>query len=264
MKCENIKRQFALEERERLLDLIGKLDVLIEGSGDEVDSDAIMGQLEIQFSFAQSADWLRVRIEKELPSVKSRLDDLVRALDSEFPWIDETCDFQQARERAVKRLFAHEVTKLFMDTSLVLYALGWNGPATIELHSILERNALERLIGLVLLSDRQEIGFKVFGRRTLPELASMLQDCGVLDREDVKFAQKLNSLRSGLAHKNVTAVANAVLSGQELLVADIDWRMSNIDYIPFAVGAVHLFMKIEGFEQMLWESVGEEGNGTAV
>jgi hypothetical protein len=259
MNRKNIKRQFASEEHKRLLDLVEKIDELLEVDGvEEVDSSVFLDQMEEQFSFDRSVDRLRNRIEMASPDVKNRLDDLAHFLDNEFPWIDESCDQQQTTERSIKRALADEITKLFFDTSLMLYALGWNGPAIIELHSILERRALERVIELLLLPERQELVFKIFGRSTLSDLVSYLKDYGVLSDEDVKFTSSLAALRNGLAHKNITKIANAVYSGRDLKEVDIDWVLSNIDYIPFSIPAIKLFLKIEGFEERIWANVEDE------
>ena len=246
---ENIKRRFALQERDKLLDLVGAIDTVIASGIEETESRALLERMKTQFAFTQSINWLKSSVDGRLPDIEHRIDGLATALEAKFPWPDETSNLKQLAERVVKQIVAQQVTQLFLDTSLVLYILGWNGPAIIELHSVLEREAIEELVVLLFQPDKIEIGYRVMGRRTLQELAPLLQECGVLDDDDIKFVQRLGKLRNGLAHKNAQLISNVVFSGKEIGVGDIDWAISNVDYIPLAIDAICLLMKVKGIER---------------
>jgi hypothetical protein len=101
--------------------------------------------------------------------------------------------------------------------------------------------------------EKIKTGLKLIERLTLPDISLMLRDCDLLDNEDVKFAQKLNKIRNGLAHRNTKVISNAVYSGRELSDVAIDFVMEEVNFIPFAVGAVKLLVKL-----MDWDKLDEE------
>lgn len=250
-KDTNLKRKLLLEERRRLLDEIGRLDVLLEGELDSEETSVLYEQVTRSFSFKESVDWLQPFIEHSLSEVEDRLNEFVNALENEFPGPNDLYDlFQQNPDMLLERARVNIILKLFIDGSLILYAFGRYGAAIIELHGTLERQAIERLTKLILLPERVEIGLKAIERHTLPDVTIMLRDCGILDKEDVKFAQKLNRLRNGLAHRNAKVVSNVLLSGQGLLDADLESAVSDSDYIPLAIGTIRLLTKIlEWYEE---------------
>jgi len=136
-----------------------------------------------------------------------------------------------------------------LDSSLILYALGRNGAAIVELHSVLERQAIEKLAKLILLPEKIDIGRRTLDRLTLKDLASMLQDCGILNKDDIKFVEKISKLRNGLAHRNPTGISNAMLSGQALLEVEIDSVLSELDYISYTIAAIRFLIKVLDWEE---------------
>ncbi|MCJ7633754.1 hypothetical protein MUP77_15370 [Candidatus Bathyarchaeota archaeon] len=241
----NLKRKLLLEEHRRLLDEIGRIDVLLEGKLDSEETNALYEQVTKSFSFKESVDWLQPFIEHGLSGVEARLNEFADALENEFQGSSDLYElFQQNPDMLLERAKVNIILKLFMDGSLMLYAFGRYGAAIIELHGALERQEVERLAKLILLSERVDVGLKAIERHTLPDVTVMLRDCGILNKEDVKFAQKLNRLRNGLAHGNAKVVSDDLLSGRELLNADVESAVSDSDYIPLAIGTIHLLVKI--------------------
>ncbi len=131
----------------------------------------------------------------------------------------------------------------------ILYALGRNGSAIIELHSILEREAIEKLARVIIVPEHIDIGRKSLERLTLQDLAFMLHDYGTLNRDDVKFAEKLSKLRNSVAHRNLKGVSNAVLSGQEIRDTELNAILAEVDYISYAIRAIRFLAKILDWDE---------------
>jgi hypothetical protein len=206
------------------------------------------------FSFDRSFRAVQTSIVHSLSGMEGRLNSLVNALENEYPWPDDMLALAKPgvhRENLAKRLAARTAVGTFIGDSILLYALGRNAAAIVDLHAILERQSVDRLAEYILQPDRLEIGLPVIERRYLPELASLLRDCGILDTDDVKYTQKLNRIRNGLAHRNMKAVSNALFSGQDISQLDLDARISEIDIIPLIVQAVRFLIKIlQSYEEV--------------
>jgi uncharacterized protein YutE (UPF0331/DUF86 family) len=251
---KNIKRELAEKERERLLKEVENIDAVLDGKMSEEESLALLNRINQIFSFDDSVSWLQPFIEDNLSDIQARLKSLVDAFDSEFTTsfsVDNLAEEEQVKY--FRRAKAKFLVNLFIDGSVLLYALGRNGAVLIELHSIVERQAIEALSEQILLPEKIEIGLKLIERLTLPDISLMLRDCGLIDNDDVKFAQRLNKIRNGLAHRNTKVISNAVYSGRKVSDVSIDFVMEEVDFIPFAVGAVKLLVKL-----IDWDELNEE------
>lgn len=76
----------------------------------------------------------------------------------------------------------------------------------------------------------------------------ILQNLGIFDEEDIKFAEKLTALRNGLAHKNPRRISNMLLSGKKISVLDIDSVMSKHDCVTLIIKTIHLMVKMSKAE----------------
>jgi len=173
-------------------------------------------------------------IEASLPIAHTRLDKFTEAYSKEFPL--ET--LLEDRGRADALAWA------LMDGPLALYAIGMNGSAIIELHGILERFVLRETVNHLADPSKRSLIYRVLERRTLSDLASMLCDLGVFYKEDVRFAEKLNALRNGLAHKNPKVISKLLFSGKEISFLDIDSAISKFDCVPLIVGTIRLLVRM--------------------
>jgi uncharacterized protein YutE (UPF0331/DUF86 family) len=253
---KNLKRDLLLEQRERLLKEINKVDNLLDGEFDLEEAVALFEEHAPQWlSYNQYISWLKQFIEHDVSDIEERLSAFVDALEEEFPCPSDPSELLQNPSIVLQQSKVRSVIQLHLDSSLILYAFRRYSAAIIELHGALERQAVERLVELISLPEKADVGLKAIERRTLPELAVMLRDCGVIDKDDIKFIQKLNRLRNGLAHRNAKVVSNALLSGQEILNVDIDATVDATDYVPLVIRAIHLFVKIfDWYEESLKSS----------
>ncbi len=248
---KNIKRELAVKEHESLLKDVEIIDSILKG-GEISHEDSLMlfNKFVQRCSFSESVSWLQPFIESGLLGIQARLDKLVEALNQEF---SSSISIENHSEQEVDRYFgqtkAYALIKLKLDGSILLYSLGRNGAALIELHAVMERECVEAVATRVIQPEMTEIGLKLIERLTLPDLSVVLRDCGVADDKDVKFAQNLNKLRNGLAHRNTKVISKAVCSGKEIPEADIDFVMQDVDYISFVLGATNFLVKIMDWEE---------------
>jgi len=209
---------------------------------DQEKAAAILERLYKKVSFNEYENWLEALIRHSLSKVQDRLGELIKKLEDEFP-ISDIHDATDDIKGLHARLNAHVIIKTDLLSSLVLFTLDMNGPAFIELHSVLERQAIDKLDELISMPSNIKARLGIPERYRLQELASMLKDYEILDEKDVEFARQLSTLRDGLAHRNINKVSNAVFSGKSL--DDIDFAASGVDYISFAIRAIHFLMKIQ-------------------
>ncbi|MEJ7577307.1 MAG: hypothetical protein WKF74_09925 [Pyrinomonadaceae bacterium] len=248
----NIKREFALKEREHLLKEVENVEAVLRGELSPEDVAGLWIRLNTKLSFSESVSWLQPLIEDGLSDIQGRLEKIVDALEREFSTSYSVGNqSEEELEKFIRRSKAYSIVRLYIDSALILYVLGRNGAALIDLHAAVERQAIESLSKHILSPERAEIGLRLIERSTLPDISVMLRDCNLIDEKDVKFAQNLNKLRNGLAHRNTKVISNAVFSGRELLEVDIDSVMSDVDYIPFVIGAINFLIKIMDWDEEL-------------
>lgn len=172
-------------------------------------------------------------IKNDIPTAQDKLEKFINAFEDEFPLENAHC-----------RGGAEALTWALMDGPLVLYALGRNGSAIIELHSILEAFSAREIVSLFPTPIRETIKTRVIRRCTLEDLAIILCDFGIWDKNDIKFVEKLNKLRNGITHKNPKLISNTVCSGKMISILDIDSKMADVNCIPLIVRTIHLLFKM--------------------
>ncbi len=172
-------------------------------------------------------------LSNNLPNIESKLEKFVEAFNTKFPETNSN-----------NRGAAEAITWALMDTPLILYSLNLNGAMIIELHGILERLAVRETINHLTTPAKRKIASSLLERNSLHDVTEVLKQLGIFDKEDVKFTEKLTTLRNGVAHKNPRNISKMLLSGKELSFLDIEPTMNNIDCIPLITGTIHLLVKL--------------------
>lgn len=172
-------------------------------------------------------------IKNDMPTTQDKLEKFVNAFEEEFPL-----------ENAPYRGSAEALTWALMDGPLVLYGLGKNGSAIIELYGILETFSGRDIVSLFPTPIRETIETRIIRRCNLGDLAIILCDLRIWDKDDVRFVEKLGKIRNGVAHKNPKLISNSVCSGKRISRLDIDSRMADVNCIPLIIRTIHLLHKL--------------------
>lgn len=250
---KDIKSILLSNERDLLLKDITLLDRLLDDDP-SINEDELMSQIDSRMSASSAIEWLQPLIEHNLKDIQSKLDNIKKVLDQEFPCPKSPQEFQQMDPKLgelqiYEQAKVKSIIKLHLDSSLILYVLGRSSAAIIEMHGVLERRAIEKLASTLLVSERQDIGLKVLERLTLKDMAPLLQDCGFIDKRDVKFSEKLSKLRNGLAHKNPINISKAISLGQPLHDTAIDSMISEKYYASYLTSAIRFLIQIRHWEE---------------
>jgi len=196
-------------------------------------------QYNSDFSISSSLAQLETSISENLTYVKPRLSRFKTAFDVAFPIT-----------APVERRRAEVVIAGVMDGPLTLYALGMNGPAVIELHGVLERFSLRETVKHISTDEKKvKLVRDMVERKTLTDVAVMLEEIGCWSDKDVDFCKKLSLLRNGAAHKNAKIVSKMANAGRQVSVLEIDETMQNIDCIPLILTATQLIIKLSQFQK---------------
>jgi len=163
----------------------------------------------------------------EVENVQNRLDELKSSFKGEFLSEDDG-DGYEAQLTAAQ----------YMQGAFILYSLGLNGSAIIEIYGIFER------ISLWYVAQLSQLPLQFLERHTLPDFAQALKNFQVLDEQDVKFLGKLANLRNSLAHKNPDKLANAAFSGRAIGFLDIDIEMAKYPILPLINDSIRCLKKI--------------------
>jgi hypothetical protein len=188
---------------------------------------------EHSLSINKTIEDLLSSLENIIPSERDKLKKFVSSFKEEFPL-----------ENTQNRGSAEALTWALMDGPLLLYALGKNGSAIVELHGILEMFATRKIVAFLPPPLKETIKSRVIKRCTSEDLALILCGLGIWSKEDVKFVEKLKKLRNGFAHKNPKLISNAVCSGKEISMLDIDSVMGDINCVPLIVKTIKLLLKM--------------------
>ncbi len=201
-------------------------------------------QYSSEFSLSSSLAQLETSVNENLTYIKPRLDRFKVAFDAAFPAIDK-----------VERTRGEVVIAGLMDGPLTLYALGMNGPAVIELHGVLERFALRETANHISTDEKKaKLVRDMVERKTLTDVAVILQEVGCWSDKDAEFCRKLSLLRNGAAHKNPKIVSKMANAGKEVSLLEIDETMQNIDCIPLILNTTQLILKLSKFEKQSRET----------
>lgn len=247
---KNLKMELVLKEREQLIQNITNIDALLDDQLSTEEQEQLRKTLNDRMSFRASVNWVQPLIEDSLSEIPNKLSLLIEELDRGFPIIeDEEQTEDQQYKQLSQRIKAQAIIKMHIDGSLILHALGRNSAAIIELHGVLERQAIQRLVSLLTPPTMNKLGLRLIERSTLSELSSMLHDSDIINKEDMKFAQRLTTIRNGLAHRNTKILSNAVLSGKEVRQFEIDTAISEIDFHSILIKAIQLLIKLLKWEE---------------
>jgi hypothetical protein len=154
----NIKREFALKEREHLLKEVENVEAVLRGELSPEDVAGLWIRLNTKLSFSESVSWLQPLIEDGLSDIQGRLEKIVDALEREFSTSYSVGNqSEEELEKFIRRSKAYSIVRLYIDSALILYVLGRNGAALIDLHAAVERQAIESLSKHILSPERAEI-----------------------------------------------------------------------------------------------------------
>lgn len=248
------KIELLFQEREKTLEQLREIDDLLL-SRDEVDIDTVMHfieQTESYESFSRLSNWLKSQMDIKPENAENRLNATFCVLEKEFPATPKPILLKdegvaQTKDSSVKgqpkspkfdRSHAIFFTMILLDNAILLHALGHNTSAIIELYGALERYTINALCNLLIVPERVDIGLKLIERRTLPDISSMLSDCGVFEKEHTKFCNRLSRLRNGLAHRNAEVVSRAILGGQDIGELEIDVAVTDEIFYEYLIGTI--------------------------
>ena len=173
-------------------------------------------------------------LEDGLPRYKVRLTRFMKEFNTVFPK-------DQALESRVR---AEALTWALMDVPLFLYAVGLNGAAITELHSILERLTIRELAEHLSSPRKKETINRIIERYALLDLVQILAEMELIEKEQVKYVKKLSKLRNGIAHKNPLVISNALLSGKRISFLDIDATISKVECVPLLIEGIRYLVRL--------------------
>jgi hypothetical protein len=114
-----------------------------------------------------------------------------------------------------------------------------NGQALVDLQGILEAFCI-RDIPKYLSNNNSHLRSTIaelIERKSLVELAYLLNKLRVWSGDDIKFAKRLNRLRNGVAHRNPKLLKQSSF-------LNIDSALSELDIIPFLIKSISLLYKL--------------------
>lgn len=181
---------------------------------------------------------LKTYVINELPKSQIRLNNFIEIFNKEFSFDDDP----------YKKGAAEALTWAIMSGPLILFALGMNGSAIIELHSILERIAIREVKVNLSIPKKSSTLSRLIERYGLLRSARILKDLGILNEEDVKFTEKITKLRNAVAHKNPKKISNLIGSEEEISWLDIPSAMSKFDCTIFIIDSINLLYEMSQME----------------
>ncbi len=194
---------------------------------DNSEQEEVLGELSIKYMKNEIIKGLH-----DCGSVEIKLDQFIQRFEEEFRSDDD-------------RISCNTPTVILFDGPILLYAIGMNTAAILELHSILERFSLREVSRILANPSHRSVVKKILERYTMPDLAKILYKyIHILDEKDVKYAIKLNKLRNGIAHRNERVISNALLSGRGISLLDVDSEVNKIDITPFLLGGITFLNKL--------------------
>jgi hypothetical protein len=249
------KIDLLLKEREDILEGLREIDEILLSRND-VDFDAVaqyVKRVQSNQSFSKLSNWLKPKMQINPDSTEKRVENVLRMLEKEFPAPpnplllkdkkdlnpDKVSDLKEPlRAQSVDRSYAIHFTMILLDNAILLHVLDHNTSAIIELYGALERFTINTLCDLLIIPKRVGIGLKLIERRTLPDISSLLSDCGVFDKEHTKFCNRLSRLRNGLAHRNAEVVSRSILGGKDIGELELDVAVSDDIFYEYLIGTV--------------------------
>lgn len=144
-----------------------------------------------------------------------------------------------------QRALIDGVTYHLFTNAFQLYFIGNNAALFVELQGLLERVCLDKIcVFLSVGKDVEPILFHAFSMKTLKDIADYFRQIKLWDKEDVKFAERLTSIRNGIAHKNALLVSKLLGDGRKRSLHSISEVTSRTDMIPYIIRTIELIVKV--------------------
>lgn len=177
--------------------------------------------------------------------LRDNLLEIIHGLEAEFPI--------KTKEDREKRAMAFYTLKWMLQGPAVLFSLGMNGPAIVDLHGYIEQYAV-RDASFYLSSGSQpqrQVIRRLLEHHSLRDLAIVMEGLQVWDKSDRRLVENLTELRNTLAHKNPRKISNLLLSGKPVKhFSEIDRAAQNIDFPKLYAKCARLLVKsYETFRQ---------------
>ena len=163
-------------------------------------------------------------------SRKERLQKLLDRLDYEFP--------TKGKKQVIQRAEIDALLWALLGGAIMLYSLGMNGPALVELQGILERMCIREIpLYLCHNNSKQDIIKELIERKSLLDLALIVNKLGIWNTDDLKYTKELNTFRNGVAHRNPKPF-------KVNLFLNIDSALVDVDIISYIIKSSHLLNKL--------------------
>jgi hypothetical protein len=191
-------------------------------------------------SFTPLLEEVEARTRYQHSLIHQRLNLFANAFDLTFP-------FRVGKKSLTRRAIGSVLTWMFLQEPLRLYALGFNGPAIVDLYALLERflttQATNDATGLKEDPKRNTAYSKLFANPSVDHV-KLLSDLGLLSKDNAKFIERFTRLRNGIAHKNAQKVSNSLTSGKKIRMFEIERVLSRTDIIPYFIGTMNIIIAI--------------------
>jgi hypothetical protein len=158
---------------------------------------------------------------------KERMKNLLKAIDKEFPRI--------GMEKVVQRERVDALVWALLEGPILLFSLGMNGPVVTEIQGILERLSIREITKFLTRHDphNKDIIRGLIERKSLIDLATILNWIGVWNSEDLAWTKRIAAIRNGAAHKNPRAFGITSF-------LNVDASLAKIDVLPHIIMSIHL------------------------
>ena len=171
------------------------------------------------------------------PNFKKRIENFKDKFDEIYP----------LKDNPKKRGAIEAFTWAIMGNPLLLYGLNINGLTIVELFGILERFTAREVKFLIKFPISSPNFERIINFHNLLNYALILFDLEVLNKDDIKFIEKLSKLRNGVAHKNPIPIANLLNSGKIFSFLDIDYQMEKVDPLEYIFQTIDILYKLFSF-----------------
>lgn len=164
---------------------------------------------------------------------ENKIDEFVKTFNEKYP---------QSNPRI--QGMATALTWSLLDTPIILYALGLNGQAIIELYSKLERWTIRDFVNQVAKDEYKDIVLDIVEKTSTENIARKMLGLKRLEASDVKFLEKLLAIRNGAAHKNPGKISNLFCSGKKIHPVEIDTELNKVDCLPYLFGGLEYLIHL--------------------
>ncbi len=178
---------------------------------------------------------LRVEVEE----LRERLQRVIHAIESEFPINGRSTSLEE-------RAMAFHTLKWMMRGPAVLYAIGMNGPAVVDLYGYLEAYSLRDASNHLSSSEDKRAALRnLLTRRTLHDVAPIFRHLGIWDTSDVAFVERFAVLRNSLAHKNPAGISKQLLLDKPIRrFAELETAAAKINFGQYFARSTRLLIKL--------------------